>query len=239
MPEYAFVTGAERGIGAALVKQLLLHGFTVIAGTFLKEYEDLAVLKQTYPDRLYQIDLDVSSEESVRNASNFVAGITDSLDILINNAAIIGNKTATITDVIDFEGIQQVYNVNALGALRMSNQLIEPLMNSRHKLIVNISSEAGSIGQCHRTGWFAYAMSKSALNMQSALIHNQIKVEGGQVLILHPGAVQGRLSGTLNAKSPLTPDDSAVNMIKLIMDHASYRDQHPAYLDYLGQPQLW
>lgn len=239
MPEYAFVTGAERGIGAALVKQLLLHGFTVIAGTYLKEYEELTFLKQMYSDRLYQVELDVSSEDSVRNASNFVSELTDSLDILINNAAIIGNKTATLTDAIDFEEIQQVYNVNALGALRMSNRFIEPLMNSQHKLIVNISSEAGSIGQCHRTGWFAYAMSKSALNMQSALIHNQIKVEGGQVLILHPGAVQGRLSGALNARSPLTPDDSAVNMIKLILGHAQYRDQHPAYIDYMGERQLW
>ena len=60
----------------------------------------------------------------------------------------------------------QVINVNAVGTLRVTNALSKLVMMSDLKMIVNISSEAGSIQDCFRQGWFGYGMSKAANNMQ-------------------------------------------------------------------------
>lgn len=67
----------------------------------------------------------------------------------------------------------RVFNVNCLGATRVTNALIRLIMNSEKKLIMNISSEAGSISTCYRKGWFAYCGSKAALNMHSAIVIQQ------------------------------------------------------------------
>lgn len=75
--------------------------------------------------------------------------------------------------------MQKVFNTNTLGTLRVTNSLIPLIVKSSDKLIVNISSEAGSISTCQRSSWYAYCMSKAALNMQSAIIHNSLKELGG------------------------------------------------------------
>src|SRR5690554_986976 len=175
MNKYAVVTGAERGLGLALTKQFLANNFYVFAGRFLKELKELDELKKEYPDQLEILSLDVSNDVSVKLAIKQIAKRTDTVDILLNNAAILGDIKATVFDELDFDAIQNVININGLGALRMSNALIPFIMNSEHKLIANISSEAGSIGQCTRVAWFGYNMGKAALNMHSVVIHNSIK----------------------------------------------------------------
>lgn len=214
----AFVTGADRGLGYCLVEVLLKNGYLVFAGQYMKEWDWLNKLKVVYPDSLYLVDLDISDSNSVHNASEFIKGHIDSLDLLINNAAIGGvvNNKLTIYDELDFDEINEIFNVNTLGALRVTNKLISLIMKSEDKLIINISSEAGSISKCYRVGWFAYSMSKTALNMQSALIHNSIREQGGQVILIHPGWLQSYMSGERNDKAELPPEVSAENILKLI-----------------------
>ena len=78
------------------------------------------------------------------------------------------------SDDLDFDEISRVINVNAIGTLRVTNALSSLVLNSTEKTIVNISSEAGSIADCWRTGWCGYWMSKAANNMQSALVHTDL-----------------------------------------------------------------
>jgi NAD(P)-dependent dehydrogenase (short-subunit alcohol dehydrogenase family) len=237
----AFVTGADRGLGYCLTEALLADGYRVFAGQYMKEWDWLSQLKKKYPDALFLVDLDISDSESVHHAAEFIKSRTDSLDLLINNAAIGGIDTndLTIFDELNFEKIIQVFNVNTLGALRVTNQLIDLVMNSDDKLIVNISSEAGSIERCYRVGWFAYSMSKTALNMESALIHNSIREKGGQVMLIHPGWLQSYMSGVRNDIADLPPEVSAENILKLIKNKDQYKGDRPAFLDYLGEPWPW
>ena len=100
-------------------------------------------------------------------------------------------------DDLDFDEISRVINVNAIGTLRVTNALSSLVLNSTEKTIVNISSEAGSIADCWRTGWFGYCMSKTANNMQSALVHNNIQKLGGKVFAIHPGHVATYMRGHL------------------------------------------
>lgn len=118
----------------------------------------------------------------------------------------------------------------AIVAIRMSNALIEPIMNGG-KLIVNISSEAGSIGNSYREAWFGYCMSKAALNMGSTIIHNQIRKNGGRVMILHPGWVKTFMSGTWNEAGTYTAQEAAANILKRIWEHMDEIRDKPIYME--------
>lgn len=145
MKLYACVTGAERGLGYEMAKVLLEDGYTVFAGRYNKDWKLLDELNAKYPDSLYVVDLDVSSDASVKEAAGFIRSKTDRIDVLVNNSAISGNYDPTIFDELDFDEMLRVFNVNCLGATRVTNELIRLIMNSDKKLIMNISSEAGSI----------------------------------------------------------------------------------------------
>ena len=173
MKLYSCVTGADRGLGFELAKALLEDGYTVFAGRYNKDWKLLDKLSEKYPDSLYIVDLDVSSDTSVKAAAEFISSRTDRIDVLVNNSAISGNYDPTIFDELDFDEMLRVFNVNCLGATRVTNALIRLIMNSEKKLIMNISSEAGSISTCYRKGWFAYCGSKAALNMHSAIVIQQ------------------------------------------------------------------
>jgi NAD(P)-dependent dehydrogenase (short-subunit alcohol dehydrogenase family) len=239
MNQFACVTGADRGVGLELTRQLLSKGYTVFAGRFLKEVKLLDDFTQEYGEQLYIIELDISSDQSVKEAAEYIKSKIDKLDILINNGAILGDIDSTVLDELDFEEMQRVFNVTALGALRMSNALAPLILKSDTKLIVNISSEAGSISASYRKSWFGYSMAKAAVNMQSTIVHNQLKDLGGQVLVVHPGWVKTYMQGKLDEKATLTPEQSAEHIIKLALEHKKYNSDKPAYVDYLGTKMEW
>jgi NAD(P)-dependent dehydrogenase (short-subunit alcohol dehydrogenase family) len=225
----ACVTGTDRGVGLALVKELLQQDYTVFAGKFLKDSEGLTHLAGEYPGRLHTFMLNVGDANSVKQAALYIAGQTGKLDMLINNAAILGDITTTAGGELDFDEMLQTFNINALGALRMANSLHSQIMNGG-KLIVNISSEAGSIADCYREAWFAYCMSKTALNMGSAVFHNAIRKDGGRVMLLHPGWVKSYMGGEYTEQATYTPDEAAVNILRTITERGAEIGEKPLYL---------
>lgn len=239
MQRNAFVTGAGSGLGLAIAEALLERNWVVFAGAYDGTREGITQLAQRYPDRLYPVALDISDDHSVTAAADYVKLHTGALDLIVNNAAILGDIRRNITEPLDFEEMQQVYNVNVLGSLRVANKLFPLLLQGATKLIVNISSEAGSIAACWRDSWFGYCMSKAALNMQSALLHNELKAHGGQVLVIHPGHVQTFMQGKLDTSGKLTPKESAEHIAVLIANHQAYAGEHPAFLDYSGRAMPW
>jgi NAD(P)-dependent dehydrogenase (short-subunit alcohol dehydrogenase family) len=224
------ITGTDRGVGLALTRDLLKAGYTVFAGGIMKENEEMDKLKREYPEQLHAFYLDVGSDESVKEAAAFIKSHTDSLDLLINNAAILGDTVKTIEDELDFNEIVRNFNITALGAIRMSNALIGTIMNGG-KLIVNISSEAGSIGQSYREAWFGYCMAKSALNMGSTIIHNKIRHAGGRVILFHPGWVKTYMSGTWNDAGKHTPEEAAVNILNRLETIKDEVREQPIYIE--------
>nr|WP_235441352.1 SDR family NAD(P)-dependent oxidoreductase [Paenibacillus sp. IHB B 3415] len=239
---WAIVTGADRGVGLSLVKALLEQGYHVLAGQYLQESNEyLEQLKTVYDQHLQVLTLDISDGDSVQQAVEAIAACTDQVDILINNGAILGDMSKTIQDTLDFDEMEQVFRVNTLGSLRMSNGLIDSILRSDSKLIVNISSEAGSIGTCWRNSWYAYCMSKAALNMQSQLIQNQITAQGGKVMVIHPGHVQTYMQGKLDTTGSLTADESAGSIMQRIENRLKpdYGQQELTLIDYAGNTLPW
>ncbi|MBQ4897701.1 SDR family oxidoreductase [Paenibacillus sp. Marseille-P2973] len=220
----ALVTGADHGVGLALVETLLKQGSRVFAGRYQTEETALEELQLRYQGSLTLIPLDIGSDESVQDAAKTVRAHTDRLDILINNAGILGDIEATVMDELNYDEMLKVFNVNALGALRMTQAFVPLVLNSASKMIANISSEAGSIGQNERSSWFGYCMSKAALNMGSSLVYNGLKEAGGRVLLIHPGWVQTFMRGEVDASADLTPAESAAKIISLIMERIGQRN---------------
>jgi NAD(P)-dependent dehydrogenase (short-subunit alcohol dehydrogenase family) len=229
------VTGADAGLGLALVKRFLQGEYEVFAGVH-RSATDLDRLTREYPDTLRIIPLNVADTESVCQAAAQVAGQTDVLDIVINNAGLHLKHSQQPLEQLDFsdQQLQQTMEVNAFGPLRVVQQFLPLLERGRQKLIVNISSEAGSIADCRRENQFAYCMSKAALNMQSKILQNYLKPRGFKVLAVHPGWIRTNMGGP---HAPLPPDESAEAIFNLALREWSAED--PMYMDYRGVSLPW
>ncbi|WP_043930990.1 SDR family NAD(P)-dependent oxidoreductase [Bacillus sp. EB01] len=239
MARVVFVTGANRGLGLGLVRRLLEKDCMVFAGIRAEASSELEQLKAAYSNHLEIVAIDVTDSKSIDEAKVRVEAKSSKLDWLINNAAILGDTRATVLDNMDFGDMMSVFDTNTLGPLRVANVFLPLLLKSKTKLIVNISSEAGSIADCHRISNFGYCMSKAALNMQSALVHNHLKEYGGGVLIFHPGWVQTYMQGKLDTAAPLTADESASKLVALAEQYEYVREAKPLFLDYLGNRLQW
>lgn len=235
----ALVTGTDHGVGFSLAKKLLLRGYFVIAVRIDETEKQIDALQSLYPNQMAIVCADIGSDESVFKASNDIKNMTDHIDLLINCAGILGDMSKNLGDDLDFDEISRVINVNAIGTLRITNALSSLVLNSTEKTIVNISSEAGSIADCWRTGWFGYCMSKAANNMQSALVHNNMRELGGKVFAIHPGHVATYMRGHLDTTAKITPDVSAEGILHVVLDMPHPINSHPLYLDYTGKELLW
>ncbi|MFI3236521.1 MAG: SDR family NAD(P)-dependent oxidoreductase [Lachnospiraceae bacterium] len=237
--KYAFVTGADRGLGFAFCTELLERGYYVFAGQYMPDWKELEGLKAKYLEQLTMISLDISSDVSVKTACVKIKEACPYINLLINNAGITGDNDTSIFGELDFDDMMKVYNVNTLGPLRVTNGIVDHVLKSDDKTIVTISSEAGSIGDCWRDRWFAYAMSKCALNMQGALVHKAITPEGGRLVLIHPGFVQSYMSGTLNEKARDTGEECAKGVLKVVLDDEVVASEMPEYKDFKGKDLPW
>jgi NAD(P)-dependent dehydrogenase (short-subunit alcohol dehydrogenase family) len=238
MRKSAFVTGCDRGLGLALAKLLLKKDYRVFAGSFLGEkWPELTELKANYQDQLVVLPLDVRSIESVKQAAAEMAKVTDSLDLLINNAGIFTDRSEDILGELFFEDMKELYDINTLGPLRVTQSVLPLLLKGNDKILVNISSEAGSIEDCHRTKEYGYSMSKAALNMQTMILHNDLKQYGLKVFAIHPGYVRSYMLGHFNTEAEIEPEESAKGIYEQLMK--PYTKESPIYMDHTGKPLPW
>ncbi|BER93372.1 SDR family NAD(P)-dependent oxidoreductase [Atrimonas thermophila] len=240
MPNHtAYITGADRGLGLALTRVLLEKGYQVYAGQFLPEWPELEELKKKFPERLFIVPLDVASVQSVKKAAKEIANTTSFIDVLINNAAVyLEKRSGTILEELCFEDMLRTFDINALGPLRVTHSVINLIMKSTKKMIINISSEAASITNCWRKKEFGYAMSKVALNMQSAILQNHLKEYGVKVLAIHPGYLQTYMLGRKNLEADLRPEESAIKIYENFISQ-KFDLEGPIFYDYLGRELPW
>jgi NAD(P)-dependent dehydrogenase (short-subunit alcohol dehydrogenase family) len=235
MQKNVFITGADKGLGLSLVKRFLQDGFHVFAGIYGSD-ENLKRIAEEFPEKLTQIELDVSDLDSVQCAAQVVAEQIPALDILINNAAIHIEKPVKPLEELDFASLflQKTMNVNAFGPLYVTQQFLPLLDRAERKLIVNISSEAGSIADCRRSSEYAYCMSKSALNMASKILQNSLKPRGFKVLAIHPGWMRTDMGGM---DADFHPDEIAEDIFQLLMK--TWQLDDPIFMDRFGNPLPW
>ena len=209
MDNVVLVTGADRGLGFGLTKALLERDWTVLAGSFL-DWPELGSLASAHPGKLKILDLDVSSDESVRAAAQMATNEVSKVDLLICNAAVqLSTRVESIRDDLNFDHMHKEFDVNTLGPLRVMKEFLPLLESSPMKRICFVSSEAGSIGESQRTGWFGYCMSKAALNMAAKNLHNDLAPQGYGIRLYHPGWMRTYMSGEKNLEAHYEPEEAA------------------------------
>jgi len=218
MARAVFVTGGDRGLGLALCAELLQQGWQVFAGQYMPEWPDLSTLTGQHSRTLHLVPLDVSSAGSVHAAAQTVAALTDHLDVLINNAGIYSPTAGgTIREPQDYAEMHRLYDVNALGPLRVVQAFLPLTDRGGLKRLCFISSEAGSIARAERTAWFGYCMSKAALNMQAKILFNDLHPAGYTFRVYHPGWIRSYMSGEKNMEATLEPEEAAARAIPILL----------------------
>lgn len=186
------ITGANRGLGLEFTRQLCEQNIQVIATC--REPAKAGFLQQLAKvnEGLSIFELDVSDDQSI---NKFVAEIGNQpIDWVINNAGITGDPGVTVGN-IQRDNFLRVFNVNCLGALKVSEALLPNLQKGNDKLIVAITSQMGSISNIHFGRAYAYRASKAALNCAMRSFAIDIKETGVKVMLLHPGWVKTDLGG--------------------------------------------
>jgi NAD(P)-dependent dehydrogenase (short-subunit alcohol dehydrogenase family) len=239
MSQIALVTGADRGLGFALCAGLLKLGWRVFAGQFMPDWPDLAALAREYPGQLTCVLLDVGSDQSVHVAAQIVRSATDSLDLLINNAGITSpSNFPTVRDAQDYAAMQRVYNVNALGPLRVVEAFLPLLDAGTLKRLCFVSSEAGSVGASKREGWFGYCMSKAALNMAVKNLHNELYPAGYTFRLYHPGWMRSYMRGVKSDRGDMEPEEAAAKALPIFLSSRA-DEERLVLVDYQNQEYPW
>ncbi|MGB8356572.1 MAG: SDR family oxidoreductase [Chthoniobacteraceae bacterium] len=228
MPQTILITGASRGIGLALCKELIGKGHRVVAGMRNPDgWQGLA--KVDYPCQTVQ--LDITSQDSVQSAAKAVGEMVSGIDVLVNNAAIFPEEGNESIRDIDLAHFGAAFETNVVGTLRVTRAFLPLLEKGTNPRIVNISSGAGSISGKDDHGYYAYSTSKAALNMATRALAAELKPQKICVVAMSPGWVKTDMGGP---NAPLTPEESARSIAKTI-DHLSMR-QTAMFLDRDGEP---
>lgn len=196
----ALVTGANRGIGFAVSKELLKKGITVVM-TSRKDVDGHQAVKKLskYGNAVFH-QLDVTNTDSIVQCFYFVKQEFGKLDILINNAGINYDVHQNIENA-DLNEVLSTYRTNTLGPLDMIQSFLPLLRNSKNARIVNVSSGSGTLSS-QDGSTPAYSLSKLGLNGVTRAFANQLKGSGIAINSVCPGWVRTDMGGRGASRSP-------------------------------------
>lgn len=210
MGQNVLITGAGRSyaLGYNLVLRYLERGDRV-AASVRKASPELEQLKEQYGDQLIIVTMDIGNSASVNAAAEALSGQMDHLDLLINNAVTASPDVNKGFFEADLDLIAKAVDVTAVGPMRVIKAFYPLLKKSgMTALIMNISSEAGSISKCYRTNLIDYGMAKAALNMATMNLVNTFRQdENINIFCVHPGWI--RTNGDPDNPAPLSSYEAA------------------------------
>jgi NAD(P)-dependent dehydrogenase (short-subunit alcohol dehydrogenase family) len=191
----AIISGANRGIGLEVVRQLALAGHTVVLGSRdLAKGRAAAASLAGQQLAVHPYQLDVSDPVSVENLVRGVTTTFGRVNIVVNNAAILYDTWQRAVDA-DLAVIQEAMDTNLLGAWRLAKAVIPPMHKHRYGRIVNVSSEGGSLASMS-SGTPAYSVSKAALNALTRILAAELRGSGILVNAVCPGWVATDMGGS-------------------------------------------
>ncbi|GAA4875806.1 SDR family NAD(P)-dependent oxidoreductase [Actinomycetospora straminea] len=182
----ALITGASRGLGVVAARRLAAQGWTVLAGC--REPARLAATLTAADGDIRPIPLDVTDDASVEATVKEVSAHTDTLDVLVNNAAIVGVMSEPA--VASVEDLRAAYETNVFGPVRVTRPFLPLLRRSAVPRLVMVSSSLGSLAEMSDWRWdnhphLAYPSAKAALNMLSVMYAKT--VPDVLVTVVNPG----------------------------------------------------
>jgi NAD(P)-dependent dehydrogenase (short-subunit alcohol dehydrogenase family) len=201
----ALITGANKGIGLEMSRQLGEQGFTVLmAARNLKNAEDAAADLKAQGLEVQAINLDVTDSAQIESIAKEIGNKFDKLDVLINNAGVmldgewVGNETSSTSASL----LHKTFDTNFFGLVELTQALLPLILKSPSGRIVNMSSimasltlHADSNSPIYYTKPFAYDASKAAVNSFTIHLAQELKDTSVKVNSAHPGWVKTALGG--------------------------------------------
>ena len=219
------ITGASRGLGLEFARQFYSEECRVIATCRNPK-------KANELNSIGDIDvhsLDVTDDKSVANLADKLRG--ENIDILINNAGVIGQRDGF--GRLDYDIWAETMDTNVFGPMRVAEAFRDNVMNSYKKQMIFITSRMGSITEAVPNA-YVYRSSKAALNMAVKCLSVELEQQGLIAVLFHPGHVQTDMGGQA---APVMPHTSIEGMKNQIV--ALTRDDNGRFLSYDGHQIPW
>ena len=219
------ITGASRGLGLEFARQFYNEECRVIA----------TCRNPKNANELHTIgdidihSLDVTDDKSVANLADKLRG--ENIDILINNAGVIGQRDGF--GRLDYDIWAETMDTNVFGPMRVAEAFRDNVMNSEKKQMIFITSRMGSITEAVPNA-YVYRSSKAALNMAVKCLSVELEQQGLIAVLFHPGHVQTDMGGQA---APVTPQKSIEGMKNQIV--ALTCDDNGRFLSYDGHQIPW
>ena len=189
------VTGANRGIGFELARQLTARGdLVVLTSRSLANAQRAAEALPGDSSSLVPVQLDVTSDRDAAGLAEAIRAHSDRVDVLINNAAI-HYDTGQRASTADLQIVEEAWATNVLGPWRAVQAFLPLLRASRHGRIVNVSSESGSLASMGGDTP-AYSVSKAALNALTKQLASDLRADRILVNSVCPGWVATDMGGS-------------------------------------------
>jgi NAD(P)-dependent dehydrogenase (short-subunit alcohol dehydrogenase family) len=208
MPGIALVTGANKGIGLEVVRQLATRGWRVfLTGRLLA-----AVRKAASPlgSSVVPVPLDITSRISIEAAFSVVSQAVNHLDVLVNNAGILDHDEGSVFELHP-QRLRRMFETNTIGPLLVSQTFLPLLRKSESGRIINVSSGAGQLSDMG-TWAPAYSISKTALNGVTGQFAAALRDSNIAVNSVCPGWVKTDMGGH---EAPLTVEQGADTIVWL------------------------
>jgi NAD(P)-dependent dehydrogenase (short-subunit alcohol dehydrogenase family) len=191
--ETALVTGANRGIGLEVCRQLASKGYRVIVTARSRSKAEQAARALTAIGEVEAVALDVTDAASIAKAAGEIDDRIGRVDILVNNAAILlaENNGVLKTPLDDF---RQTFEANVFGAMAVCQAFVPSMIKRAHGRVVNVSSTAGQLSSMGQYAP-AYSISKTALNAFTRQLASATKEAGVLVNSACPGWVRTDMGG--------------------------------------------
>ncbi|MCM3601788.1 SDR family NAD(P)-dependent oxidoreductase [Robertmurraya korlensis] len=223
MKKFAFVTGANKGIGYEIVQQLAEKDYHVFLGARNEELGQKAVQSLGFVNVTF-VQVDISDTQSIQNAFNKVFEVTDHLDLLINNAGIALDFNILPSE-LKLETLRQGFEVNFFGTFQMI-QVFLPLVKKAHRgKIVNLTTDMASQtmfdkGEAGQLNLLGYNSSKTAVNSLTLSFGKEFGTNGPEILGITPGFTTTDLNG--NAPGGKTAGEGAQIIVKHALSETNY-----------------
>jgi NAD(P)-dependent dehydrogenase (short-subunit alcohol dehydrogenase family) len=238
-PGTVLITGSSRGLGLELARQYAAAGWRVIATARSPERaDDLRALAAR--NRNVAVEkLDVLDNAALAALAVKYAG--EPIDVLINNAGLLGTQRAQTLGSLDFAEFEELMAVNVYAPLAVADAFRANVAASRQKKIVSITSRSGIISQPGFGGPYFYRASKVALNMTMAALADELRERGVIVATIAPPPTDTDMLrefiGAENAGRQARPADVVEGIIEVIGGLTFENSRQPLYYD--GTPLPW
>jgi NAD(P)-dependent dehydrogenase (short-subunit alcohol dehydrogenase family) len=227
----ALVTGANRGIGHEVARQLAQRGYEVLLSARDEQQARMSAneIAAETQATVRPLALDVSDPQSIEAAATAISADPAKLDVLVNNAGV-GLDFGVSGTTPDFAVIDETLQTNFYGAYRLTIALLGPLRESAHPRIVNVSSGMGGVSEMG--GWSpGYRVSKAALNSVTRILSTELKDERFLVNSACPGFVKTDMGAPMGASKSVEDGASGIVWLATLPDDGPtggfFRDGKP------------